>query len=215
MFNAERFEKYYNYVLTQVYDEGESPFHKNLTTQVVEAFVLPLGLSKTAVILDAGCGPGYFLDEMKKHGFTNLLGVTYSEEDIQACSSKGHTVIPMDISFLSHENKTVDFLFSRHSLEHSPFPYITLLEYNRVLKDGAYMYVEVPAPECHRQHEFNANHYSILGVKQWVALFQRAGFNVEEYKDVNVNLTNTTTDEKFSELYFAFVLRKVKAIDCG
>lgn len=214
MFDAKKIERYYDYILTQVYDEGESPFHKNLTKQVVDGFVLPLNLPKEAVILDVGCGPGYFLDEMVAAGYHNLLGTTYSDGDIALCASKGHSVLPMDISFLSHADKSVDLLFSRHSLEHSPFPYITLLEYNRVLKDGAVMYVEVPAPDCPRQHEYNVNHYSILGVRQWHALFQRSGFTVKEYKDLSVNLTNTATDEKFSETYYAFVLIKDQTIEC-
>ena len=52
-----------------IYDEGDSNMHQGLTTKVVEKYIDPLNLPKDAVILDVGCGPGYFLDEMKKREF--------------------------------------------------------------------------------------------------------------------------------------------------
>jgi ubiquinone/menaquinone biosynthesis C-methylase UbiE len=208
MFDANKFEQYYNKVLSQVYDEGESPFHKNLTTQVVNQVILPLELPHNAVILDVGCGPGYFLDEMAAHGYEHTMGITYSQADLDNCTARGHKVAPMDISFLTHEDDSVDFLFSRHSIEHSPFPYITLLEYYRVIAPDGLMYVEVPAPDCSRQHEYNQNHYSILGIRQWHALFLRAGFELVKHNDFTVNLTNTETNEKFDETYLMFLLRK-------
>lgn len=213
MFDAQKFERYYKYVLSQVYDEGESPFHKNLTHRVVQDVILPMNLPKTASILDVGCGPGYFLDEMAAAGYLNTVGITYSQEDLDACNKRGHNVAPMDISFLGYADETLDFIFSRHSLEHSPFPYITLIEYNRVLKTGGLMYVEVPAPDAERGHEYNLNHYSIMGVRQWHALFLRAGFDLLKNNDFTVDLTNTETGKKFSETYYMFVLRKKTKLD--
>ena len=59
-----------------IYDEGESGYHKDLTTQFVKKYIDPLKLPKKANILDLGCGPGYFLDEMKSRKYTNVTGVT-------------------------------------------------------------------------------------------------------------------------------------------
>jgi hypothetical protein len=55
------------------------------------------------------------------------------------------------------------------------------MEYNRVLKQFGKIYIEVPAPDCARQHEFNLNHYSILGQTQLAALLQRTGFNIDKF----------------------------------
>ena len=56
--------KFYNEWLytAHIYDEGDSQFHKSLTSEVVKNYVDPLELPKNANILDLGCGPGYFLD---------------------------------------------------------------------------------------------------------------------------------------------------------
>lgn len=202
--------KFYNEWLytSHVYDEGDSPYHKQLTGQVVTNYVDPLNLSKDANILDLGCGPGYFLDEMKSRGYTNVTGVTLSPGDIKLCQDKGHNIKKYDLSFLPQKDgyydESVDFIFLRHALEHSPYPIFSLIEYNRVLKQGAKIYIEVPAPECERKHEWNLNHYSILGSSQLIALLQRTGFDIDTFNglefDLNMpgeNDTITTVKEKF------------------
>lgn len=206
--DIEKFKRYYDVVLSQVYDEGNSPFHKSLTVKVVDELIKPLGLPTNSTIMDLGCGPGYFLDAMAAAGYTNLVGTTLSPQDREQCQSNGHRIMEMDISFLDVPDGSVDLIFSRHSLEHSPFPFITLLEYHRALAPGALLYVEVPTPEDSRKHEFNPNHYSILGHSMWCALFARAGFRVRVDTRVTLELTNTVTNSKFPETYYVFLLQK-------
>ena len=172
---------YYEYILGQVYDEGKSPFHKQVTEDVVKKFIDPLDLPLDAYILDLGCGPGFFLDEMKTRGYTNSLGVTLSPDDYDLCIANGHQARKSDINFLEELDESVDLIFCRHAIEHSPFPYITLLEYNRVLKPHGKMYIEVPAPDSERIHENNKNHYSILGDAMWSSLLVRSGFDVNKF----------------------------------
>jgi SAM-dependent methyltransferase len=134
--------KFYNEWLytAHIYDEGDSGFHKQLTTYVVEKYIDPLNIPKDAVILDMGCGPGYFLDEMKQREYTNVTGITLSDGDQKLCRDKGHTVKGYDLTFLPQKDgfidESIDFIFLRHALEHSPYPIFTLMEYNRVLKQG-------------------------------------------------------------------------------
>jgi len=214
--------KFYNEWLyaTHIYDEGDSQFHKELTTQVVEKYIDPLNLPKNAKILDLGCGPGYFLDEMKKREYTDVIGVTLSPGDIKLCEDKGHTIKKYDLSFLPQQegyyDESVDFLFIRHALEHSPYPIFSLIEYNRVLKQGSKMYIEVPAPDCERQHEFNANHYSILGSMQLGALLVRTGFKIEIFNNLEFDLNapdNTGEIKPFKEKYFCIVATKTQPLD--
>jgi len=205
-----------------IYDEGDSEFHKSLTTQVVETYIDPMNLAKDAHILDLGCGPGYFLDEMKDRGYTNVHGVTLSPGDIKICEDKGHAIKKYDLSFLPQKDgyydESVDFIFIRHALEHSPYPIFSLMEYNRVLKQGSKIYIEVPAPDCERKHEFNLNHYSILGHNQLAALLIRCGFNIDSFNNLEFELNvpkpeNPSEATRVKEKYYCIVATKARPLD--
>jgi len=217
--------KFYNEWLytAHIHDEGDSAFHKHLTKQVVETYVDPLNLAKDAHILDLGCGPGYFLDEMKARDYTNVCGVTLSPGDQDICRSKGHAIKGYDLSFLpqrdGYYDESVDFIFLRHALEHSPYPIFSLMEYNRILKQGSKIYIEVPAPDCERRHEFNLNHYSIFGSTQLNALLDRCGFNIDQFNNLEFDLSvpnPKTPDEepkKMTEKYYCIVATKARPLD--
>ena len=215
--------KFYNEWLytAHIYDEGSSPMHETLTKQVIDQYVLPLNIPKNAKILDMGCGPGYFLNYMKEQGYTDLTGVSLSPEDVRMCEEKGHTVKKYDMSFLPQKDgyydESVDFIFLRHSLEHSPYPIFTLMEYNRVLKQGSKMYIEVPAPDCERKHEWNLNHYSILGTEQLAALLVRTGFNIDKFEtlefDVEFAEPNPENLKNAREKFYCVVVTKQRPLD--
>ena len=218
--------KFYNEWLytAHIYDEGDSQMHKSLTAKMVKDYIDPLNLPKNATILDLGCGPGYFLDEMKERGYTNLTGVTLSPGDVKKCEDKGHTIKKYDLSFLpqkdGYHDESVDFIFLRQALEHSPYPIFSLMEYNRVLKQFGKIYIEVPAPDCDRQHEFNLNHYSILGKNQLGALIQRTGFNIDSFQtftfDVEypVDMNNPDGErKKVDETFYIILATKQRPLD--
>jgi SAM-dependent methyltransferase len=181
-----------------------------------------LNLDKDALIMDMGCGPGYFLDEMKARGYTNLVGVTLSPEDTRICTEKGHNIKAYDMSFIPQADgfydESVDFIFCRHAMEHSPYPIITLAEYNRLLKLKGKFYMEVPAPDSDRRHEYNSNHYSVLGLRQWDALLQRAGFSSDSCNTLEFDIEIPKEDgaeEKvqMKEKYFIFMANKKCPLD--
>jgi SAM-dependent methyltransferase len=215
--------RFYNDWLYQVhiYGEGDSQFHRSLTTDVVKQYVDPLNLPKNAKILDLGCGPGYFLDEMKAREYTDVTGVTLSPSDIKICEDKGHVIKQYDLSFLPQKDgyydESVDFIFLRHALEHSPYPIFSLIEYNRILKQGGHIYIEVPQPDCDRKHEWNLNHYSIFGQSQLAALLQRTGFDINIFNNLEFDLNISTTEDGKTvtarEKYFCVVATKARSLD--
>lgn len=216
--------KFYNEWLytAHIYAEGDSQFHKTLTGQVIEQYITPLNLPKDSKILDLGSGPGYFLDIMKEQGYNDLTGVTLSPEDIKICKDKGHTIKEYDLSFLPQKDgyydESVDFVFLRHALEHSPYPIFSLMEYNRVLKQGGKIYIEVPAPDCERKHEWNINHYSILGEQQLAALLERTGFTINNFDNFEFDLSAPNAEDpdnptKMTEKYYCVVATKTRPLD--
>jgi len=214
--------KFYNEWLytAHIYDEGDSDFHKQLTTEVTKNYIDPLNLAKDAKILDLGCGPGYFLDEMKSRGYTDLTGVTLSPGDVKICEDKGHTIKKYDLSFIPQKDgyydESVDFIFLRHALEHSPYPIFSLMEYNRLLKQGGKIYIEVPAPDCERQHEWNLNHYSILGQRQLAALLHRTGFKIDAFNNLEFDLSVPNAEGevgKVREKYYCITASKDRPLD--
>jgi SAM-dependent methyltransferase len=206
---------------THIYDEGESGFHKDLTAQVVKGYIDPLNLPKDAHILDLGCGPGYFLDEMKDRGYTNVTGVTLSPGDIKICESKGHKIKKYDLSFIpqrdGYNDESVDFIFLRHAFEHSPYPIISLMEYNRLLKQNGKLYIEVPQPNCDRKHEWNLNHYSIFGEQQLAALLNRCGFEIDAFNTIEFDLNTQKPDgdeaDPVREKYYAIMATRRRPLD--
>jgi SAM-dependent methyltransferase len=216
--------KFYNEWLytAHIYDEGNSQMHDNLTKQVITKYIDPLNLPKNTKILDLGCGPGYFLDGMKERGYTDLVGVTLSPGDIKLCEDKGHIIKKYDLSFLPQSDgyfdESVDFIFLRHALEHSPYPIFSLMEYNRILKQGGKIYIEVPAPDCDRKHEWNLNHYSILGQNQLAALLVRCGFDINLFENLafelnSVDPADPTKTLAAKETYYCIVATKARPLD--
>jgi len=216
--------KFYNEWLytAHIYDEGDSQMHSSLTKSVVKQYIDPLNLKKDSKILDLGCGPGYFLDEMKERGYTDLTGVTLSPGDIKICEDKGHKIKKYDLSFIpqkdGYHDESVDFIFLRHALEHSPYPIFSLMEYNRILKQGGKIYIEVPAPDGQRKHEYNLNHYSVLGEQQLAALLERTGFSINAFDNFQFDLNAPNSNDldnpiEMKEKYYCIVATKARPLD--
>lgn len=194
-----------------IYSEPDTPaFHGKITVDMLERLFLPANIKSTDFILDVGCGQGAFMKEMEKRGFPNVIGITMSDEDVNACLQANLMALKMDMSDLMFEDEELDHIWCRHALEHSPFPYFTLLEFNRVLRMGGKLYVEVPAPDCPRAHEYNDNHYSILPVNMWAALFQRTGFAI--LQAINYDYEVEANDQSYPERNYCFVLEKQKPV---
>lgn len=212
--NQDKFTKYQDFVYSTIYSEPDTPnFHTPLIQQAIDTFVPAMNLEYTSAILDVGCGQGAFMHEMMLRGFLKLCGITYSLEDVAACEAKGFPAMREDFSDLSALDSSINLVWCRHALEHSPAPLFTLIEFNRVLKDGGFLYVEVPAPNCDRVHEANPNHFSILGDRMWVNLFTRAGFKLKDYRQVAFDIQ--IEGKNMKETFYCFVLQKENTLPCN
>jgi len=195
-----KFKAFEKRALDTVYSEAVGGFHDDIIPDISQRFLSEFNLDPKCKILDIGCGPGVFIKSAAALGYNNVTGVTLSTEDVGACVSQGFDAIHASMTDLPLEDATVDFIWCRHALEHSPYPLFTLFEFHRVLRPGGQMYIEVPAPGNERvnMHEFNPNHYSILGDRMWQGLFQKSGFELFQnwVYDIDLQFNHKNVNEK-------------------
>jgi hypothetical protein len=72
--------------------------------------------------------------------------------------------------------RSLDFITTRHTLEHSLIPLFQLWSYNQLLKDDGKLFVIVP--QYNPKWLWFHTHFSCLPVDTWHMLFYRAGFRV-------------------------------------
>lgn len=194
-----KLEQFIRQLKADVYPELPAEPHLSITAQMVERLLTKAGVVAGQSVLDVGCGQGLAMRRFLAAGFSPV-GVALGE-DVDICRREGLDVRAMDQSFLTFEESSFDMIWCRHALEHSLFPYFTLSEFRRVVKESGIVYIEVPAPDTSCHHERNPNHYSVLGKSMWLSLFDRAGFELEEDLDINF------TVPAGPDLYWSFFLR--------
>ena len=198
----QRFETFLEKIRSETYPEELQEGHTNMTKKLLGMFLNKYSLPEGCKVLDVGCGQGVALELFKSRKLS-FVGITLNSEDVQVCRQKGYEVYEMDQSFLDFNDEEFDFIWCRHCLEHSIFPFFTLTELFRVLKQKGYLYIEVPAPDTTAGHQNNKNHYSVLGRGMWLALIKRSGFIVLEMFDIPIELKTGGKD-----LYWAFIQQK-------
>ena len=208
MFDAVKLKTYYDHALATIKDEGSDPVVSEVTKKVIDSFIVPLELDKDSKILDIGSGVGYFSDHMKQLGYTDITSTTLTNGDAKALEQKGHQYIKTDINFIKQPDATYDFIFCRHALEHSPFPYFALLEYNRLLKESGTLYVEMPQPIGTRGVETWPQHYSVMGEVALQSIVDRSGFDIVWYRNAQIPLVNKDTMKTSTETYNCILANK-------
>jgi ubiquinone/menaquinone biosynthesis C-methylase UbiE len=184
------------------YPEAPMSIHSDITTKALDAFLPKYNIGTEDRILDIGCGQGPALDILHAKGYSSVVGITLNDEDLRVCQEKGHDARKMDQSFLEFPDASFDFIWARHVIEHSIFPYFTLTEFARVLSPGGQLYLEVPAPETSCHHEKNPNHYSVLCRGAWASLLESSGFSIIE------EITLAFPTAMGPDEYWAFISKK-------
>ncbi len=203
------FNGFLSRIQKEVYAEADSELHSSLIDQMVPQFAKFLP-NKQVAILDVGCGQGYALLKFQGLGFENLTAITLSTEDVQGTRKRGFVCYQMDMSFLRFEEDSFDALWVRHALEHSPFPYLTLLEFNRILKKDGLIYLEMPMPNTPRQLESWPNHYSLFGEQMWISLYGRSGLKVvaKTRLEFQIQIGSINDGRPFMQSNMVFILQK-------
>jgi len=176
---TKKIEQFRKMTSGEVYSEPDSSMHQQLIDQIIPTIFNRVdGPQPGEKLVDIGCGPGLVLDKLVELGLNkeDLVGVTMGEDDLHRTKEKGYECYNYDMSFTEFEDNSFDYGVVRHCLEHSTWPYLTLMEFNRIMKLGGRMYIEMPAPGGDRKLEHWQNHYSIMNQTQWGSLMLRSGF---------------------------------------
>lgn len=185
-------------------------YNRILTLNQLKVFRLVTQIEfKDLRVLDIGFGLGDALETFISEGAI-ASGIALNQKDIDAGNEKGWEVYLMDQSFTDFHSETFDIIWSRHCLEHSFMPSYTLYEYNRIMKQNAYLYVEVPAPETKMNHQNNLEHFSVFTKNCWLSLMKRSGFKIVSCSDMDLNIISK---EKGKDLYYSFILQKEEKND--
>ena len=210
----DRLDRFLKIAYDTVYHEPNTPnFHDPLIKQIYDDILSKMNMPEDYAILDVGCGSGYFLSLLKQEGFTNALGITYDAKDLEECKLLEVNASISDFTFTDFADNQFDFVWCRQAIEHSTWPFFTLLEFNRILKKGHKAYIEVPAPDTSRLHEANENHFAVMGEKMWIELFKRAGFSVDFNEAFEFGMTEAISHGIYvnhTEKFFIFMLTKEK-----
>jgi SAM-dependent methyltransferase len=180
------FENHLDRLMGDIYPQPEDPGH---TTQAKASIDWAYSIIETDSVLDVGCGQGFcckFFDDLGIF----WTGVTVGR-DYDVCMERRLNVYPFDMSFLNWEDKSFQNVYARHTLEHSPFPILTLMEWKRVC--SGCLVVIVPSPDYYGVG--GKNHYSVFSKEEWWWTFTRAGWNPIHEKTIS------TGDHLFMDFY--------------
>jgi len=189
---------YLDSLLGDIYPQPQDPGHTALAQEAIDLYCSRLADCHS--VLDVGCGEGFCQPMFEKFGI-KYTGVTLGKDYLESVN-QGRNVKKMDFSFLDFPDESFDLTFSRHSLEHSPMPILTLMEWHRVTRN--WLFLVVPAPE-HYTFE-GVNHYSVMNMEQIKAILPRAGWNIMwfDIKDIVIPSDGGQPPRTVPQEYWAF-----------
>jgi SAM-dependent methyltransferase len=195
MRNWTRHDQYVTKLYSDVYEQPEDAGHTVLAQRVIDHWMSRLTTCQS--VLDVGCGTG-FCQPMFNKWEISYEGIALGE-DVVTAQSLGRNVKRMDFSFLEYPDNSFDMIFSRHSLEHSPMPLLTLMEWARVSQN--WLGIVLPAPEWYTFK--GRNHYSVMYLEQAKNMLDVAGWNViwDEVDHMAPDPSHNSEDKKPHEYW--------------
>ncbi len=170
MRNFTHIDRYMTQLYADIYPQPPDPGHTALATKVIDHWCSRL--THCYSVLDVGAGQGFCQPLFERWNIA-YTGIAMGE-DVVVAQANGRNVHRMDFSFLEYDGNSFDMVFSRHSLEHSPMPLLTLMEWARVSRN--WLGLVLPHPDWYGYK--GLNHYSVMNTDQIKNMLDRAGWHV-------------------------------------
>jgi SAM-dependent methyltransferase len=153
--------------------------------RIIRAELEQLALPAGARILDAGCGSGRTLEELREYG--EVCGIELSPEAAETARRRGEFDVRVGrLEELPWEAGTFDLITCLDVIEHTPDDRLTLSELRRVCKPGGWLLVTVPAYQALWSVHDEANHHYRRYVRATLrSAAVQAGWRVQRMSSFN------------------------------
>lgn len=130
-------------------------------------------------VLDAGCGSGRLLDELRDYG--HVTGLDLNPDSVEIARSRGHEdVVQGPVEQLPWADETFDLVISLDMVEHTPDDRAALRELRRVTKQGGTFLITIPALRAlWSSHDVFNNHFRRYDRRMMRALAADTGWTIE------------------------------------
>jgi SAM-dependent methyltransferase len=126
--------------------------------RIIRAELARLPLPARSRVLDAGCGSGRTLQELRQFG--EVSGIELDPEAARVARSRGDYDVRIGrLEELPWEDARFDLITCLDVIEHTPDDRLTLRELRRVCKPGGWLLVTVPAYQALWSVHDEANHH--------------------------------------------------------
>lgn len=125
--------------------------------RIIRAELERLPMPRPALVLDAGCGSGRTLEDLRPFG--EVVGVELNPDAAEFARRRGFEVTVGRLEELPWGDDSFDLITCLDVIEHTPDDRRTLAELRRVCRPGGWLLVTVPAYQALWSAHDEANHH--------------------------------------------------------
>ena len=205
--SQEQFKKYYRDISKYEFKNHNGKVKNSYVEhfQKIKNFILQ-NISyrdKSIKILDIGCSTGSLLNEFKKEGFNNLLGIEPAESCRKVAKDLYNIeVVSKDLDNFDTEDK-FDVVILSAVLEHLLCPQNAIKKIVYFLKLNGYIYIEVPDVDRFykfvqsQYQQFSQEHINYFSKNSIINLLNQFGFEIVKMEQNENKITQTIDPDLF------------------